>query len=364
MKKLLKDPPLSKVSPISYVFLLLAISGLLIVGCNFIDIDPSSPPSESGIIFVTVTPESQIALYEGQRSLATLPTPQSVPVPYFAEANELGKIMVLQYHKIGYPEQRFQRSPDNFRADLQHLYESGYYPVNFIDLVNGLPDVPPGKKPVVLTFDDSDISQFRVLNDNSIDANSAAGLILNFHNQYPQDWPPRATFFVLGDDTANHASIFGQPKWSKAKLQLLVEQGMEVGSHTVNHTNLAAVTAERISWELAVSQYVLEQATPGYTVQSLAMPYGEFPYTTEFLKTGEWDNFEYTYAANAAAWGGATVSPFDPAFDPYRVSRIEVTGSWLDYWLTYFEENPYEYYVSDGDPSQLTFPQTEIAAEE
>jgi peptidoglycan/xylan/chitin deacetylase (PgdA/CDA1 family) len=315
-------------------------------------------------MFVTVTPESQIVLYEGQRSRATTLTSQQTPIPYFAEANELGKIMVLQYHKIGYPEQRFQRSPDNFRGDLKRLYEGGYYPVNFIDLVNGLPDVPPGKKPVVLTFDDSDISQFRLLDDKTIDANSAVGIILNFYSQHLEKWPPHATFFVLGNDTANHVPIFGQPTWSKAKLQFLVEQGMEVGSHTVNHTNLAAVTAERISWELAVSKYVLEQAIPGYTVQSLAMPYGEFPYTTEFLKAGEWDSFDYAYAANAAAWGGATVSPFDTTFDPYRVSRIEVTGPWLDYWLTYFEENPHEYYVSDGDPDQLTFPQTEIAAEE
>jgi hypothetical protein len=72
----------------------------------------------------------------------------------------------------------------------------------------------------------------------------------------------------------------------------------------------------------------------------------------------------YSYAGNVAAWGGPSVSPFDPAFEPYRAARLEVTDTSLDYWLTYFEQNPHEYYVSDGDPSRLTFPGVEAVARE
>ncbi len=320
-----------------------------------------SSKTESGIVFVTVTPESQLTLNEGQRSrVATIPEP--TPLPYFAGANELGQVLVLEYHRLSYPEQRYQRTPNNFRADLERLYQNGYYPVNFIDLIHGLPDVPPGKKPVVLTFDDSDISQFRVLPDNTIDADSALGILLNFHNQHPEDWPARATFFVLGDDSANHISIFGQPKWSTPKVKFLVDVGMEVGSHTVNHVDLSVATAERISWELAVSKHVIEEMVPGYVVQTMSVPYGGFPYTLDYLKAGAWRDFYYTYAGNAAAWGGPTVSPFDKAFDPYRVSRLEVTATSLDHWLTYFEQNPDQYYISDGDPDRLTIPETEVAA--
>ncbi|MEM7345363.1 MAG: polysaccharide deacetylase family protein [Chloroflexota bacterium] len=227
------------------------------------------------------------------------------------------------------------------------------------DIVRGLPNVPPGKKPVVLTFDDSDISQFRVLENNLIDAESGMGVLLDFHNRYPGDWPTRSTFFILGNDTANYSTVFGQPNWAKAKATYLVEMGMELGSHTVNHTDLSVATAERIYWELAISQHVIEGLVPGYEVESLSVPYGGFPHDDSFLESGSWGEYSYDYNSNAAAWGGPTVSPFDEAFNPYRIARIEVTQESLDMWLAYFEQNPGDYYVSDGDPERLTFPQLE-----
>lgn len=344
----------------------LLLLSLALSGCALLKIeDASGAPKQaaSGIIFVTATPRPEITLNEGRRARA-LPTPEPEARPYFAGANELGKVLVLEYHRIGYPETRYQRTPQNFRADLQRLYQGGYYPVNFIDLIRGLPDVPPGKKPVVITFDDSDISQFRVLSDNTIDADSAVGILLNFHSRHPADWPTRATFFVLGDDTANYHRLFGQPKWAKAKLQLLVDLGMEIGSHTVNHVDLSVATAERIEWELAISQRVIEEMVPGYSVQTMSVPFGGFPWSVDFLKSGRWGDYTYTYAGNAAAWGGPTVSPFDDAFEPFRVPRLEVTATSLDYWLAYFDQNGHAYYISDGDPGQVTVPQPEALASE
>ncbi len=341
--------------------------GFWLAGCGWLALNQTPPEAittASGIIFVTATPRPEITLREGQRSRQA-PTPIPTPTrPYFAGANELGKVLVLEYHRIAYPEQRYQRTPDNLRADLQRLHQSGYYPVNFIELIQGLPNLPPGKKPIVLTFDDSDISQFKVLADNTVDSDSAVGILLNFHSQHPVDWPLRATFFVLGDDTANYSRIFGQPKWAEAKIQTLIDLGMEVGSHTVNHVDLSIATAERIEWELAVSKHVIEQMAPGYTVQTLSVPFGGFPYSLDFLKSGAWGDYEYRYAGNAAAWGGPTVSPFDSRFEAYRVPRLEVTATSIDYWLTYFEQNPHEYYISDGDPSLVTAPMLELAADE
>lgn len=347
--------------------LLLGFIGLILAACNLVQLgEPAA--SKSRIVFVTPTPGSEPLLSEGQRSLplsAAQPTVVSPPALYFVGANELGKIIVLEYHHIGYPEQRYQRTPENLRADLERLYQGGYYPVNFNDIIRGLPDVPPGKKPIALTFDDSDISQFRVLDDRTIDADSALGILLNFHQQHPNDWPNRATFFVLGNDNANYYSVFGQSELAKEKIQVLVDLGMEVGSHTVSHADLSVATAERIYWELAVSQHVIEEMAPGYKVQSLSVPFGGFPYTLDFLKSGQWGDYSYSYTGNAAAWGGPNVSPFDSAFEPYHVSRLEVTVTSLDHWLTYFEQNPQEYYVSDGDPKRVTFPQqVQIAAEQ
>jgi peptidoglycan/xylan/chitin deacetylase (PgdA/CDA1 family) len=367
--------------------LVVSLAGVLLsLVAHFIYVDSTSPPGvplspDSEISFVTPTPPqidqftvepppSAGGVRGGQLARSRDPgnhgAANPTPAPYFADANEMGKVMVLEYHRIAYPEMRYQRSPDNFRKDIQRLIDNDFYPVNFIDLVNGLDNVPPGKKPIVLTFDDSDSSQFWVMEDRTVDADSALGILLNFHEQYIDDWPIRGTFFILGDDTANYMKIFGQPEWSQQKLQVLVDLGMEIGSHTVNHVDLSQVAGERIEWELAVSQHIIEELVPGYEVQTLSVPYGGFPWNHDYFVSGTWGEYDYTYAGNAAAWGGPSVSPHDPEFNRYKVSRIEVSDIWADHWITYFEQNPHEYYVSDGDPNRLTYPQPDeqqIAAE-
>lgn len=329
---------------------------------------PASVLAEVGIKFVQATPNTAqpaepVDASPGMTLERVTPTPAPTPRPYYKDANEMGKIMVLMYHRIGYPETRYQRTPDNFRADLQRLLDDGYYPVNFADLVTGLKDVPPAKKPVVLAFDDSDITQFYVLPDRTVDPDSAMGIMLNFHAQHKKDWPLHATFFILGDDSGDYYKIFGQPEWAKEKLEVMVELGMEIGSHTVSHVDLAAVSEDRMEWELAVSQHVIEELVPGYEVQTMSVPFGGFPWTLDYLKAGQWGDYGYTYVGNAAAWGGPSLSPFNPEFNAYKVPRIEVSDIWFDHWLTYFEQTPGEYYISDGDPGRLTFPDSEDKVE-
>jgi hypothetical protein len=78
-------------------------------------------------------------------------------------ANELGEVPVLMYHKVldsGGSE--YDLTPEQFRGELQYLYDTGYRPIRTIDLVRGEIDIPAGTSPVVLTFDDSTREQFSV----------------------------------------------------------------------------------------------------------------------------------------------------------------------------------------------------------
>ena len=75
--------------------------------------------------------------------------------------NELGRIMILEYHKIDYPEASW--TPENFRRDLETLYAKGYRLINLGDLLDRRFTLPGGTTPVVLTFDDSSPGQFRYL---------------------------------------------------------------------------------------------------------------------------------------------------------------------------------------------------------
>jgi len=58
--------------------------------------------------------------------------------------NELGRIMILEYHKIDYPEERWTRTPENFRRDLETLYAKGYRLVNLGDLLDRRIALPAG----------------------------------------------------------------------------------------------------------------------------------------------------------------------------------------------------------------------------
>jgi peptidoglycan/xylan/chitin deacetylase (PgdA/CDA1 family) len=268
----------------------------------------------------------------------------------------MGRIMVLEYHLIGEPEGVYQRTPANFRHDLQRLWEGGYYPINLIDLATGQMNVPAGKTPVVLTFDDSDIQQFHYLEDGSIDPDSAVGMLVAFHQAHPDDWPLRATFFVLLEVDKPERILFGQKELAQRKLQELVSWGMEVGSHTVYHANLAKETPERIRWNLAESKRRIEALIPGYTVRSLSVPFGAYPADASLLMSGEYQGIKYHYDAVVQVSGGPSYSPYDPSFNPYFIKRTIATEQEINYWFGYFAKHPETRFVSDGDPARITAP--------
>src|SRR5690606_19711494 len=124
---------------------------------------------------------------------------KSIPALKDFIPNELGKVMVLEYHLIGEPEDRWRRTPENFRKDLQMLYDNDFYPVSVLDLANGNLNIPAGKTPFAITFDDSSAGQFRFIEKNGkqeIDPNCAVGIMEDFKKKHP-DFPLTASFYVL-----------------------------------------------------------------------------------------------------------------------------------------------------------------------
>ena len=325
---------LKQISP-WLLLILVCITSLLV----FIAQRPFSRQAQQSVqVFVTATTPVIVIV-----PTATATPPQAIRPP---QAKPLGQVMVLEYHLIGEPEHELQRSPDNFQADLERLHDLGYTPANLIDLTVGFPNLGPGKRPIVFTFDDSDVSQFRYLSDGSLDPASAVGMLYNFHLQHPDDWPLKGTFFVLQDVDAWQRNLFGQADLADQKLRWLVEQGFEIGSHTITHFDLSSGTEAQIQQELATSKWRLEAKLPGYEVHSFAVPFGSFPDNRSLLARGVWEGEVYRYANTVMAWGGPTPSPHSPDFDPYHIPRVVATQAELDYWLNYFSQNPHLYYVS------------------
>lgn len=271
--------------------------------------------------------------------------------------NELGRVMILEYHRIGTPEGRWTRSPTHLRRDLEQLWEAGYRPIALNTLITGSIDLPKGASPVVLTFDDSSPGQFRYVKRDGrleIDPDCAVGILEDFARSHG-GFQPKATFFVLpGADEPNR--LFGQPDHEAGKLRYLVSRGFELGNHTFWHADLSRYREAVVRSQLARAQQRIEQIVPGYRLRALALPMGNYPKQIEWAIQGSSGGVSYAHEAILMVGGGSAPSPFSARFDPYRLPRIQVGGSALDDWLFYFAQHPGQHFVSDGDPDTLTIP--------
>ena len=51
--------------------------------------------------------------------------------------------------------------PEDFKNELVRMHKDGFVPVTFRDMIAGNIDIPAGKHPVVMTFDDSSPGHMR-----------------------------------------------------------------------------------------------------------------------------------------------------------------------------------------------------------
>jgi len=271
--------------------------------------------------------------------------------------NELGRVMILEYHKIDQPEERWTRTPANFRRDLERLWEGGYRLVALNDFVDGKIAIPRGTTPVILTFDDSSPGQFKLIEKNGewvVDPDCAVGILETFERRHPE-FGHAATFFVLpGADPPNR--LFNQKELATRKLQYLASRGYEIGNHTLWHANLAKYPERVVRQQIATAQEWIQRHVPTYRIRTLALPMGAYPSNIRWTIEGAEGQISYRHDAILMVAGGAAPSPFARAFDPYHLPRIQALESELGRWLSYFEKNPQERYVSDGDPGVITVP--------
>jgi peptidoglycan/xylan/chitin deacetylase (PgdA/CDA1 family) len=271
--------------------------------------------------------------------------------------NELGRVMILEYHKIDYPEERWTRTPENFRRDLETLYAKGYRLINLGDLLDRKIKIPAGTTPVVLTFDDSSPGQFRYVEANGsvqIDPKSAIGVLEAFIAEKP-DFGRGGTFYVLpGASKPNR--LFNQPEYEGKKLQYLVNHGYEIGNHTLWHANLGKYPEATVRAQVAEAQVWIQRHVPDYKTRTLALPHGVYPPDVSWVLHGSAKGTTYNHDAVLMVAGGPAPSPFSRAFDPVRLPRIQAVERDLAYWLNYFDKNPHERFVSDGDTNSVTAP--------
>jgi hypothetical protein len=279
------------------------------------------------------------------------------------KVNEMGAVMVLEYHMIG-PEDastnygRWTRSPENFRGDLEALYTEGYRAIPLKDYVTNNVTVEAGYTPVIFTFDDSTNSQFNYVAEGGtpvIDPNCAVGIMEDFSRQHP-DFHMTATFYVL-------PSLFGQEEYAGMKLQYLADHGYDIGNHTVSHAALSKVTPEKAVQEIAGNIDLIRKYLPGYEEKSIALPLGEEPKDQSVLASGTSGETSYSFVSSLLVGSNPAPAPNDANFNPMRLPRIQALAlshkegsAGSDAYLQYFRDNPERRYRSDGDPGVVTIP--------
>ena len=286
------------------------------------------------------------------------------------KVNELGRVPIMMYHSIVDTEENeytggnvdkngYNRTAKAFREDLEFYYQNGYRMIRLDDYIKGIIDVPIGYSPIILTFDDGNADNAKVIGRNSdgslkFDPNSAIGILDEFKKKYP-DFQVTATFFVL-------QGVFNQKDYNKDIVTYMVNNGYDIGNHTLTHVNFTEVGSERSIKEVGKMYQILDSYLKDKYVHIVALPYGS-PYKKEhenykYIISGNYDGYEYkTEAALRVGWE-PEVSPFSKNFDTSFLKRCRAydnNGKEFDIEMVFknLEKNRY---ISDGNKDRIVIP--------
>ena len=284
--------------------------------------------------------------------------------------NELGKVPIMMYHGIknisdsetdyiggNVDKDGYTRTAESFKEDLEFYYQKGYRMVKLSDYINGNIDVPYGKSPIILTFDDGNANNILVkgLDEDGniiIDENSAVGILESFKKKYP-DYNVTAIFFITNN-------LFNQPEYNDKIINWLVDNGYEVGNHTKGHNNFSNISTEETEEVVGYMYDKLESIIGNKYSKIVALPFGS-PYNKthanySHIINGTYNGKNYqTEAALRVGWE-PEVSPFDKNFDKTFLKRCRAydnNGKDFDIEMVFnnLEKNRY---ISDGNIETIT----------
>ena len=290
--------------------------------------------------------------------------------------NELGRVPIMMYHGIhnikssdtaytggNIDKDGYQRTAEAFRNDLEFYYSNGYRMIRLKDYIDGIIDVPLGKSPIILTFDDGLENNFRIngLDEDGnliIDPNCAVGILEEFKRKYP-DFNVTATFFLNSD-------LFQQPKYNNLILKWLVEHGYDIGNHSYSHADFTSIDKDKSQMEIGRMYQKLNEIIPGQYVNIVALPFGS-PYKKEhanfpFILEGKYNDFSYKTEATLRVGWESELSPFNKNFDKTFLKRIRAydnNGLEFDIEMN-FKNLKQNRYISDGNKDKIVIPESSL----
>lgn len=276
-------------------------------------------------------------------------------------ADENGQVLVVMYHGIkDLPP--YHIKPEEFKKDLQYMYDNKYMPIKMSDYISGNIDIAAGYTPIVLTFDDGLSTAFsleRVGDELVATEDCAVGIMEEFYKQH-EDFARNAIFYINTD-----LSIFASEKdiSISEKLLWLTDRGYEIGTHTASHKNLSKLSENQLGYEIGSSiEYIHSVLGENYNISSIAYPFGSTPKSDDLMKfvlDGRYNEQEYHIKSGfAVGVTGPIVMSYDKRYNRYKVPRVrgsnttDSTELW-DYFERY-EKHPEYRFISDGFADKVT----------
>jgi peptidoglycan/xylan/chitin deacetylase (PgdA/CDA1 family)/glycosyltransferase involved in cell wall biosynthesis len=269
----------------------------VVLATNFGDAGPPTTPSEEQVVadihsLLKNTPSLQERHELAQSVRATFDLTRVVrQVEEIYERAILEKIYprtvpVLLYHRVVRTPPRgschgLWVTTQQFESQLRSLQRRGFQAITFRQFDQHRRSgrrLPP--KPVILTFDD--------------------GYEDNYTEAFPllKKYGMAAVIFVVTDQRRTNFWDCNEPPvplMTDDRLRELSSYGIEIGSHTVTHLNVAQADSYRLVEELRSSKQSLEQIL-GQEVISFAYPYGAVtPQAKEFVRAA---GYRYALAGN------------------------------------------------------------------
>lgn len=180
-------------------------------------------------------------------------------------------VPILMYHRVNVTTaatpaitRRLTVAPTLFARHMRWLHDNGYRTITQRELLAALRcGRGLGRRPVMITFDDGYRDAFF----------RASPVLLRLGM--------RATAYVITGRISNgDTDVLTWPL-----LRALEARGVEIGSHTVSHADLTALSDERVTRELRDARLRLERAV-GHPVPWLAYPFGAWNPRVEQLARG------------------------------------------------------------------------------
>lgn len=211
-------------------------------------------------------------------------------------------VPVLYYHSVRESaDNEVIITPKNLKTELQYIKDEGYTTLTMSELNDYLlHNSPIPKKSIVITFDD--------------------GYMDNYYNAFPilKALNMKATIFCI---TSN---LDGSYYLSKEAMTEMLNYGIDIESHTVNHLKLNELSYDEQLRELQESKKTLEQIT-GREVCAIAYPFGHF--NDDSIKAAEAAGYKLGFTTNRGL--------SDRDDDPFKLDRIYISSN---YDMTTFKE--------------------------